>query len=256
MREFDNYTSKFDMNNGLTKLKYNHSYRVSNLMTYLADKYECDYYDIDLAKTIGLLHDIGRFEQIKSFDTLSDINTMDHADFGEYLLFEKNLIDRFSSNKKDYGVISKAVKYHNKYDFDSSKMTDREKFFINMIRDADKIDIFNIWANLDEIEIYSVGKVSDEVKDDFYSHRMIHNEFKKTEADKVVGTLSYLFDINSSISYQYIKDNNFVDNLYERIDNKEELKDYFDYMNSYINNMLGDNENVRKKIQSFRSRKW
>ena len=75
---------------------------------------------------------------------------------------------------------------------------------INIIRDADKIDILNIWANLDELDIKSDGDISSEVKNEFYEHKMIHNEFKKTEADKVIGTLSYLYDINFEQSYEYI----------------------------------------------------
>ena len=67
-----------------------------------------------------------------------------------------------------------------------------------------KIDIFNIWANLDELEISSSGDISKEVMKEFFGEKQIHNEYKKTEADKVVGTLSYLYDINFIPSYTYI----------------------------------------------------
>ena len=35
---------------------------------------------------IGLLHDIGRFEQVKVYDTFSDIDSIDHADYGVEIL--------------------------------------------------------------------------------------------------------------------------------------------------------------------------
>ena len=215
--------------------------------------------DINLATLIGLIHDVGRFEQIKRFNTLSDIGTMDHADFGAYLLFNEGLITKFTKDISVYPIIKESVAGHNKY---SLKELDdeRELTHLKLIRDADKIDIFNIWANLDELEISSSGDISKEVMKEFFGEKQIHNEYKKTEADKVVGTLSYLYDINFIPSYTYILDNNMIWNLYERLDNndKEKFIEYFVYMDEYIREKVsnkGEDEYVRKKIQSFRSRK-
>ena len=92
---FDKFTSKFDMNNRLTKLKYNHSYRVSYTAKNLAINLGLSPSGVELATTYGLLHDTGRFEQLEKYNTLNDISTMDHADFGAYLLFEIGLIKEF-----------------------------------------------------------------------------------------------------------------------------------------------------------------
>ena len=115
MEAFDSYTKQFDMTNRITVLKYNHSYRVSKLSNMLASSLSLNNQDVELATLIGLIHDIGRFEQIKKFDTLSDIGTMDHADFGTYLLFERNLISKFYNKAEDYEIIRRSVSGHNKY---------------------------------------------------------------------------------------------------------------------------------------------
>ena len=233
---FDKFTSKFDMNNRLTKLKYNHSYRVSYTAKNLAIELGLSPSGVELATTYGLLHDTGRFEQLEKYNTLSDISTMDHADFGAFLLFEKGLIKEFCSNEENYDVIKTCVKYHNKYSIDEMNFDIRELFHLKLIRDADKIDIFNIWANLDEIDFKSDGEVSESVKEEFYNHQMIHNENKKTNADALIGTLSYIFDINFCESLDYIIKEDFISEMFDRVDeeNKENLREIFEYAEKYV----------------------
>lgn len=259
MEAFDSYVRQFDMTNTITMLKYNHSYRVSWLSNMIARGLKfCDD-DVALATLIGLIHDIGRFEQIKKFSTLSDIGTMDHADFGAYILFNKGLITNFTKDTSVYPIIKESVIGHNKYSIKNVE-DERTLKHLKLIRDADKIDIFNIWANLDELEISSSGEISIEVREEFFDEEQIHNEYKKTDADKVIGTLSYLYDINFISSYKYISDNNMIWNLYERLDEKDKNKfvDYFIYADEYVQGKIndkGEDEYVRQKIQSLRSRK-
>lgn len=234
-KAFDKYTSKFDMNNRITQLKYNHSYRVSYVANYIASKMGLSPTGVELATAIGLIHDIGRFEQVEKYNTLSDIGTMDHGDFGAYLLFDKGLIEEFGI-EGNYDVIKLCVKNHNKYSINEENLTCKDLFHLRLIRDVDKIDIFNIWANLDEIDFKSDGEVSEEVKDEFYSHQMIHNEIKKTNADALVGTLSYIFNINFSESVDYILKQDFISRMFDRVDDndKEKLKEIFEYAENYL----------------------
>ena len=86
---FDKYTNNYDMTNKNIRLKYEHSYAVMDLMGELAFRLNLDKEKIELAKIIGLLHDIGRFEQLKEYNSFSDDN-IDHGDYGaDYLNKEK-----------------------------------------------------------------------------------------------------------------------------------------------------------------------
>ena len=42
----------------------------------------------------GLLHDIGRFEQLKRYQSFIDSQTIDHANLGVTILFDDNLIEK------------------------------------------------------------------------------------------------------------------------------------------------------------------
>ena len=64
---FDEYTSNYNLKDKGIYLKYHHSYAVSNLMKDLAISLDLTDEEIEIAKVIGLLHDIGRFEQWKKF---------------------------------------------------------------------------------------------------------------------------------------------------------------------------------------------
>ena len=51
--------------------------------------------------TPKLLHDIGRFKQIKLYDNFIDnMENNDHADYGVKILFEENLIRKFIEDDK------------------------------------------------------------------------------------------------------------------------------------------------------------
>lgn len=239
MKEFDEYTSKFDLDNKMMKLKYNHSYRVKDISNLLAKKLRLDEENIKLATLIGLLHDIGRFEQIKKYGTYSDINTIDHGDFGAYLLFNKGLISNFTIDVQNYDIIKECVKCHNKYCIDNEKMYDEKTLTqLKIIRDADKLDILNIFANLNETDVNSDGSISKEVENQFFNNEILDNRSKKTNADKIIGIISYIYDINFKESFEYIKQQDFIEKIYDRIEDKKMFKQYFEHAKNYIEQNL------------------
>ena len=110
---FEKYVYNFDMKDETIKAKYNHSYRVMKLSEKYARKLNFSKEDIEIAKIIGLLHDYGRFIQIKQYHTMKD-SIIDHADLGIKLLFENKEIEKFNIPQKYYDIIKFAIKNHNK----------------------------------------------------------------------------------------------------------------------------------------------
>ena len=126
----------------MMNLKINHTFRVEKLCERIAISENLNKEDVELAKLIGLLHDIGRFEQWRIYKDDFDPKTVDHAKYGVEVLKENNFIKKFTNNNPD--TLYKAIKYHNKYKVPKT-LSDRNKLFANIIRDADKIDIFNLF---------------------------------------------------------------------------------------------------------------
>ena len=66
----------FDLNNKMIMHKVNHTYRVVNNAKYICEDMKLDDEDKDLAMVIALLHDIGRFDQAKQMEKISQIMIM------------------------------------------------------------------------------------------------------------------------------------------------------------------------------------
>ena len=110
---FDRYVSKYNAYDPKIKLKIDHTYRVADLAETIANEVRVD---ADLAWLCGMLHDIGRFEQVKRYNTFTDALSVDHAEFGADLLFKNGLIDRFDLNlsQQELLILEVSVRYHSK----------------------------------------------------------------------------------------------------------------------------------------------
>ena len=80
-QEFESYLNGYDRENDRIKLKIIHTYGVVKQAEELAGRMHLSAEDTDLARLIALLHDIGRFEQLKRYDSFEP-GTMDHAAYG------------------------------------------------------------------------------------------------------------------------------------------------------------------------------
>ena len=87
-RLFDEYVANYDKDNPKVALKIEHTYRVMEASKNVAVSLGLDQDEIDLASLIGLLHDIGRFEQLKRYNCFIDSKTIDHALLGVQILFD------------------------------------------------------------------------------------------------------------------------------------------------------------------------
>lgn len=202
---FENYMKNYDLTNPLISLKYKHTYKVVELMSELSFRLNLNKEDMILAKVIGLLHDIGRFEQIKEYNIISDKKTnMDHAEYGYQYLFLEHHIEDFGINEEspEAIIIGKSILNHNKYKIDTNLMR-RELLFTKMIRDMDKVDIFRVLA-LKNNEVFKSSEVTENVLKEFSLEHSIDNNTVKTDTDKVLLVLAFIFDINFEESFDIL----------------------------------------------------
>ena len=80
---FQEYLKDYDQNNDKVRLKIVHTYGVVKQAEEVCRRRNLDEETVSLAKIIALLHDIGRFEQLKQFDSFEP-TTMDHAACSQY----------------------------------------------------------------------------------------------------------------------------------------------------------------------------
>lgn len=229
MNAFQNYLKDFDTEYGKIDLKIRHTYGVVRACEYIVDKLELNEEDKELAKLIALLHDIGRFEQIRQSDCFIDSSNMDHAILGNDILFNNNLIRKFVEDDKYDNIISKAILNHNKLSIEEG-LSERELLHAKIIRDADKLDNFRVKSEDDfeniidnaSKEILENDVVSDNIYNDFMNDRVIVSKDRKTYLDFWVSYLAFMFDFNYKYGLEYIKEKNYINIIIDRLDYKKE----------------------------------
>ena len=138
--EFLKYTSNYEESIRVN-LKKNHILRVADNAKKIAISLNLTKEEIELSYLIGICHDIGRFEQVRLYDTFSDKDTnMDHAAYSNKVLFADGLIRKFTDIDKYDSIIKKAVYNHNKLKLEQD-LDKKEELYCKIIRDADKLDV-------------------------------------------------------------------------------------------------------------------
>lgn len=288
---FAEYVRNYDPSDEKIKLKIDHTYRVAGLCQRIAESLGLSEPDVDIAWLLGMLHDIGRFEQIRRFGTFNDVQSVDHAEFGADLLFKEGLIRKFAegyyvecelassgneeagqaySRQKDCqkdckedcdegklnseqvkcnegklaGLLELAIRQHNKYRVKEG-LTDKELMFCNILRDADKVDIFKVNADIPMEIIYDVtteelknGVITKAVLESFYKKETVLKSVRRSAVDHIVGHISLLFELVYKESYRQAKEQGYVYKLLDFKSDVPEVNAEFDDMRKYVDEFL------------------
>lgn len=266
---FAEYVRNYDPSDEKIKLKIDHTYRVAGLCQRIAESLGLSEPDVDIAWLLGMLHDIGRFEQIRRFGTFNDAQSVDHAEFGADLLFNEGLIRKFAEgyyeecelaepenqedeqiiknnehHNKDTGLLEMAIRQHNKYRV-KEDLTERQRMFCDILRDADKVDIFKVNADIPMEIIYDVtteelknGVITKEVLESFYKKETVLKSVRRSAVDHIVGHISLLFELVYKESYRQAKEQGYVYKLLDFKSDVPEVNAEFDDMRKYIDEFL------------------
>lgn len=266
---FAEYVRNYDPSDEKIKLKIDHTYRVAGLCQKIAESLGLSEPDVDIAWLLGMLHDIGRFEQIRRFGTFNDAQSVDHAEFGADLLFKEGLIRKFAEgyyeecelarsgneeaeqiiknnehHNKDTGLLEMAIRQHNKYRV-KEDLTERQRMFCDILRDADKVDIFKVNADIPMEIIYDVtteelknGVITKEVLESFYKKETVLKSVRRSAVDHIVGHISLLFELVYKESYRQAREQGYVYKLLGFKSDVPEVNAEFGDMRKYVDEFL------------------
>lgn len=241
---FEQFVSNYDISNNKIKLKYNHTLRVVAICREIAISEGFNDEEVALAELIGLLHDIGRFEQIKRYNSYCDKDTIDHGNLGVEILFNDNQIRNFIESNQYDDLIRKTIYCHNKA-IVPKHYNNEEKLYTNLVRDADKLDILYIMASK-KIEFdLSNEKISEEVIDDIINRTYVDRQNVKTDIDQIIVNLSFVYDLNFPYSYNILREKNYVNEILDLYNfKKEENIEIFKVFKELLNNEINKCEEV------------
>ena len=215
----------------LLELKKDHSKQVSEKAEHIAEAENLDSRTVLLCKVAGLLHDIGRFEQIQIYGTLDDLASVDHGDLGHEVLSNTGLLEHFETPEQL--ALLFAVKNHNKRNIEEYPNEITETI-TKVTRDADKLDVFRVMYNSLQEEIpehtnavllglTESEDVTKEVADFIESGKLVNKELLVTTTDFHLMQLSWVFDLNFKAALKMLDGSEYFMFLHNRLPNNEKV---------------------------------
>ncbi len=232
------------------ELKIVHTYYVAENAKKIAQELKLSKEDIELAELIGILHDIGRFEELKITKELNSVK-FDHAGHGSKMLFEKGIIRKFIEDNQYDNIIKKAIENHSKLEIEKD-LDERTLLHSKIIRDADKIDNYRVKKDekveaifpkrVNKKEDMEESILSDRVYNTILDKKSVDIHDRVTSLDFWACILAFTFDLNFNVSYKIVKENDYINVLIDR----------FKYKDRETKNRM---ENIRKIINEYVNQK-
>ncbi len=202
---------------------------------------------------IALLHDIGRFDQIRSYSGTGQYYVKEgHPEKGAHLLFSENmLIRRFLSDDSYDIIIENAIKFHGAKSL--PYIPDKEELmFCTIIRDSDILEnllhksrytkkelMRNLAINEEELQTLGEQDISSNVFQSALNHSTVTNSDRKTKIDFLVGYLCLTYGLKYNESLNILKEDGAVPRLFQLIkytgNTNNKMKMIYKVLDHYIN---------------------
>jgi len=240
-RAFATYVKAYDPDDPKIALKVAHTWKVAGLCDQIAHQEGFAPELQDLAWLCGLLHDVGRFEQVRRYDTFYDAKSVSHAALGVEVLFgdaraqegapaQTSMRDFCSDDAYDEAV-RQAVGLHSAYELPDD-LDERALALCNVVRDADKVDILRVNCACPPEDVYGLPEgelrqspLSDEVEREFYRHRTVRADLRRHPADILVSHACFVWGLVYPTSVRLAREQGFALRMLSRpIDNPETVR--------------------------------
>jgi hypothetical protein len=236
-----------EQKNTLDTLKLTHTNRVVELSEILAasvfenDNNLGEY--VELAKIIAVLHDIARWNQMIRYNSFTDIRG-DHGEEGADIILQNDILNGLKDDTKQ--IILTSIREHNKKY--TNTYDDFTQIFVNIIRDADRIDNLYIevenYSNTDNsmkniLPFSDEHKLSKSIYDNIMCCRLSDSKDRETKIDFKFFKMAWCFDIKIAKSIEIILENKYIDDIYNDINSPDEImQTAYEKIRNYLENFM------------------
>ena len=243
---FEDYTCRFHCQDAEIEkniiLKLMHTYRVRENITMIGGSLGMNGEELVLAQALAILHDVGRFEQMRGFGSFNDSMTADHAMLGLKAINRCKVLSCLP--KRERNLIRKSIWHHNKYQIPVTEKTD-VTLFSKLIRDADKLDILGVVALHFETRDQHPNpaldfgltdglQLSEEVVSDILQGKMVKIAALKTLGDLRLMYSSWIFDINFPFTLARLKERGYLERLLADLSMEPDIIPVRDFLQAYL----------------------
>jgi hypothetical protein len=229
-------------NNSTIRLKEKHTEHVCENMILLGKAFGLSDEEMLLIETMALFHDVGRFKQYAVYGTFKDADSENHALLGLRELATHYVLDVCTKEEKKW--ITKAIANHNAITI-PKKENGKSLFFIRLLRDADKLDIWRVFIDYYNTRNKQPNPVVDfglpdepffspQVLSAFSEERFVLFKDLRTVNDFKLLLLSWVFDLNFSFSVQLVKDRGYIEKIEAILPDSQETKKVLKHIHNYM----------------------
>jgi len=240
-------------------LKYDHSLRVASDSRDIAIELGWRPSDIVIAETIGLLHDVSRFPQFLEYRTFLDHKSFDHGERGYQIISKSGVLSGLCEPERNR--ILNSVRYHNRQTIDPG-MDPTELRFVNLIRDADKLDILSIVyetiknnRHKDYPEILSHvdpdGPATPELIAEIRKYGYGSYENVKSLTDMNLMRMTWVYNINYLPALRRLAERGHLDQLDETMIKNPDIEELLAKARKFVTDKLAEKNSV--KISGYTS---
>ncbi len=216
------------------RLKIVHTRKVCEVMELLAEGEQLSENDARLASATALLHDAGRFPQYRRWRTFRDSESDNHARLAVDVIREENLLAGVAPSEQL--LIEEAVRFHNLL-APPDKFKSPTRLFIDLIRDADKLDIWRVFVELLELppeERASAatlglpklpGTVSEECVAALDSCSIVPLDTVTCVNDFKLLLVSWIYDLTSATSRRILRERGYIPILAASLPERPDVRD-------------------------------
>ena len=240
------YSDDSEVQQGIL-IKEKHTGYVTANCIELAKFLKLSTHDTELAEIIGLFHDVGRFRQYSIYKTFNDADSEDHADLALKVIAELEFFKELAA--PDYGVLTFAIQNHNKKTVEPCD-DERKILFAKLIRDADKLDIYRVLepflaqANADKMPNFIKGKARPDISPDFVENFVTGEQadYRKirTNGDRKIVRLMWLYDINFSWTMQKIVERGYIEKIVSNLPMDERVAEGVRRLKLHVDEKLSE----------------
>jgi hypothetical protein len=250
---FESYTYSFLVGNEEDRkniaLKTEHTGNVCRLITQIAREEAADHSLLLLAETVALFHDVGRFPQYARYKTFRDSISVNHGKLGAETLTKERVLAGLPGEERE--IILTAVRFHNAFSIPDLH-NPASFFFLRLVRDADKLDIWRIF-----MEFYESGKdglasaaglglpdapvYSDEIVAAICEKKTASLSSVKSLNDFILLQLSWIYDLNFKPSVRILMEKEIIDRFVRFLPRSEDVMRVSRILGDYAREQLGKN---------------
>ena len=249
---FSDYTASFyssdeeDQRN--IALKVEHTYNVCENMAVIVNALNLHDNDKRLAETVALFHDLGRFQQYSEYKTFRDADSVSHGRLGAETLIKENILKSLPGDERRLVVYT--VRFHGAFALPDSK-DQRKTFYLKLVRDADKIDIFRVFIEYYESpEEARASATAFGVPDSpeysklmlaCISNKQVASYSKiRTENDFKLMKLSWVYAMYFKESIRLLQEKDYLNRIIDKLPQTDEILSAISVLRQYITDRLDE----------------